>query len=136
MKKHLLFRVETEIDTLLVVVDWDEDLVNLINARREAAAPLMGMGSFHRATFFWYGLEAYTMPEEIEDLVSYDNGGVLVVDELPELDESTRQRIDCSQMGVGRDDVIFTFYLKHTTQELETATIGVDDETLFPKNAA
>jgi len=135
MSKTLLFRIDTEIDSLVVAIPWTDETVELINRRREAVASLAAAdNSFHRASFFWYGMEVYTMTDELEELLDYDDGGMAFVADPP-LDESKRERIDVCTMGVDDKDVIFKFYLKHTNDELETPTVAFKDEEFFTKSS-
>jgi hypothetical protein len=133
--KTLLFRVDSEIESLVVAVPWTPALVALIEKRRKAVAVLAeGDDGFHRAFWFWYGMDIYTLTEELEELLEgHEDGTPLLVDDPP-LNEDKLERTDVERMGVDDKDVIFKFYLKYTNDELETATVSFDDDELFQKS--
>jgi len=133
MSQHLLFRVDTEYDSLVVAIEWTPKVVAEIEHYRKAVTALAtATDGLHRA-FFWYGVDVYALTDDLEELLEEDGQPVLVDD--PPLDESGLQRTEVNRMGVDKEDVIFKFYLKHTNNELETSTVRFDNEEFFPKTS-
>ncbi len=127
--KTLLFRVDSEIASLVMAIEWTPELLAQIETRRKAATVLAEDPSFHRASFFWYGMDVYTLTDEIEDLLDEDGTPALV--DSPPLSDDNRERVDVCQMALDEENILFTFYLKHTSVELETSTVSFDDEEFF-----
>lgn len=135
MPKTLLFRVDTEIDSLLVVIPWTDELKDMILQRRETMVPLTKEDNLCSVELFWYGLEVYGLPPEWEEDVTFDDGSVKFVEKTPSLNKDRRFRIDGSLMSLGVDEFVFKFALKHTTEYLETSSFSYTDEELFPKTS-